>query len=86
VPLPCSSFCARAGGAQPRFAPSAADVEAIVEICRRLDANPLAIELAAARVPTLSPAQIADRLILLRAFSKPGVGNRRERGRAGPGA
>jgi predicted ATPase/class 3 adenylate cyclase len=36
--------------------------EAIAEICRRLDGIPLAIELAAARVRSLSPAQIRDRL------------------------
>jgi len=36
--------------------------EAIAEICRRLDGIPLAIELAAARARSLSPAQIRDRL------------------------
>ena len=36
--------------------------EAITEICRRLDGIPLAIELAAARVRSLSPTQIRDRL------------------------
>jgi predicted ATPase/DNA-binding XRE family transcriptional regulator len=34
----------------------------VAEICRRLDGIPLAIELAAARVKTLSPRQIAQRL------------------------
>jgi predicted ATPase/DNA-binding CsgD family transcriptional regulator len=55
-------FCARAGAARAGFAPSETDVAAVVEVCRRLDANPLAIELAAARVQTMSPAQIARRL------------------------
>lgn len=42
--------------------PSAADLEAIAEICLRLDGMPLAIELAAARVRVISPAQIVQRL------------------------
>jgi predicted ATPase len=55
-------FCLRAALAKPGFAPGPADLDAIVEICRRLDANPLAIELAAARVRSLSAPEIAARL------------------------
>ena len=38
------------------------NVGAVVEVCRRLDGIPLAIELAAARTQMLTPAQIAQRL------------------------
>ncbi|MFD1935313.1 BTAD domain-containing putative transcriptional regulator [Nonomuraea mangrovi] len=38
------------------------NVAAIIAICRRLDGMPLAIELAAARLRTMTPAQLADRL------------------------
>jgi predicted ATPase/DNA-binding CsgD family transcriptional regulator len=55
-------FCVRAAMAKPGFTPGPADVGAIVEICRRLDANPLAIELAAARARSLSAPEIAARL------------------------
>ena len=51
-------FLARARAVAPDFQ---AD-EAVPEICRRLDDLPLALELAAARVKTLSPGQILERL------------------------
>ena len=38
------------------------NVAAVVEICRRLDGVPLAIELAAARLAHLEPAEVAERL------------------------
>ena len=53
-------FVERAQAALPSFAP--ASVSPIMDICRRLDGIPLAIELAAARVRVLSPEQIAQRL------------------------
>jgi len=45
-------FTVRARRFQPAFQPD----DAVVEICRRLDGLPLALELAAARVKLLSPA------------------------------
>jgi len=51
-------FLARARAVKPDFAADAA----VPGICRRLDELPLALELAAARVKALSPAQILDRL------------------------
>jgi predicted ATPase len=55
-------FVERANAASAGFQPSDADLEAISEICDRLDGIALAIELAAARVRSMSPAQIRDRL------------------------
>jgi predicted ATPase/DNA-binding SARP family transcriptional activator len=55
-------FCDRAGLAAPGFELSDENAGAVGALCHRLDGMPLAIELAAARVGALTPAQIADRL------------------------
>ncbi|MCC6791427.1 MAG: hypothetical protein IT336_07080 [Thermomicrobiales bacterium] len=55
-------FLARAHAIRPNFVPSASDLVAIAEICRRLDGLPLAIELAAARIDLLSPPALLARL------------------------
>jgi predicted ATPase/DNA-binding CsgD family transcriptional regulator len=47
---------------QPAFAVTAANAQAVAEICRRLDGLPLALELAAARAKLFTPAELADRL------------------------
>jgi predicted ATPase len=54
-------FIERARDVIPDFDPGD-DLEVVAEICRRLDGIPLAIELAAARVRSMSPHQIRDRL------------------------
>ena len=55
-------FVDRAGAARHDFAVDARDAAIVEDICRRLDGIPLAIELAAARVRSLTPAQILERL------------------------
>ena len=55
-------FDERARAALPSFVLSAANCQAVIEACRRLDGMPLAIELAASRVRALSAEQIAARL------------------------
>ena len=39
-----------------------AEAESVVEICRRLDGIPLAIELAASRMASMTPTEVRDRL------------------------
>ena len=55
-------FIDRARRARPDFRITDDDTTTVTEICRRLDGMPLAIELAAARVRALSPAEILDGL------------------------
>jgi predicted ATPase/DNA-binding CsgD family transcriptional regulator len=52
-------FVLRADAASPGFALSADTAPAVAEICHRLDGLPLAIELAASRLRTLSLEQLA---------------------------
>jgi predicted ATPase len=47
---------------QPAFQLTAANAACVVEICRRLDGMPLALELAAARFTLLTPDQVLQRL------------------------
>ena len=56
-------FVERARSVAPRFSVDAADEAiAVVEICRRLDGIPLAIELAASRMASMTAAEVRDRL------------------------
>ena len=55
-------FAERARAHQPDFAIDAQTAPLAATICRRLDGIPLALELAAARLSSMSLAQIADRL------------------------
>jgi predicted ATPase/class 3 adenylate cyclase len=55
-------FAERARAVQPGFVVDSSNASAVAEICRRLDGIPLALELAAARVTVMTPADIASRL------------------------
>jgi predicted ATPase/DNA-binding winged helix-turn-helix (wHTH) protein len=55
-------FLARAQAADRHFEATPDSLEAVVDICRRLDGLPLAIELAAARVPLLGVHTLRRRL------------------------
>ena len=55
-------FTERAGQAKPDFAVTADNVGSVIAITKHLDGMPLALELAAARLRTLSVRQLADRL------------------------
>jgi predicted ATPase/DNA-binding CsgD family transcriptional regulator len=70
-------FLERAKSVLPNLMPTEQNMAAILQICRRLDGIPLAIELAAARVNVLTAEQIAarldDRFTLLTASNRTAV-------------
>jgi predicted ATPase len=56
-------FVERAHSVAPRFSMAPTDeAEAVVEICARLDGIPLAIELAASRMASMTASEVRDRL------------------------
>jgi predicted ATPase len=55
-------FAERAAAVKPDFAVTAENAAAVAAVVRRLDRVPLAVELAAARVPAMTPAELARRL------------------------
>jgi predicted ATPase len=57
-------FEERAVAVTAGFELSDENAAAVAQVCRRLDGVPLAIELAAARVPAMTPAELAERLDL----------------------
>jgi predicted ATPase/DNA-binding SARP family transcriptional activator len=70
-------FIDRVRDVSPDFTLDRTNAAAVVEICRRLDGMPLAIELAAARTAYLEPAEIAERLgDALSVLGRPGTATR----------
>jgi len=55
-------FVERAQSYSPDFRLDGDNAVAVAELCRSLDGLPLAIELAAARIPTMTPQEIVSRL------------------------
>jgi predicted ATPase/class 3 adenylate cyclase len=55
-------FTERAATVKPGFTVTAGNAAAVAEVVRRLDGMALAVELAAARVPAMTPAELARRL------------------------
>ena len=55
-------FVERARSVVPHFSLAEADETSVLEICRRLDGIPLAIELAASRMASMTASDVHDRL------------------------
>ncbi|HEV8278540.1 MAG TPA: hypothetical protein VGQ26_22975 [Streptosporangiaceae bacterium] len=55
-------FAERAAAVKPGFQVTAGNAAAVAAVVRRLDGMALAVELAAARVPAMTPAELARRL------------------------
>ncbi|CAN5613868.1 hypothetical protein BH09CHL1_BH09CHL1_27210 [soil metagenome] len=62
MPASVELFLARSRAAGATFETTAANVTAVAKICARLDGLPLAVELAAARTPSLPPVALIARL------------------------
>ena len=60
VDVAANLFVERAHSVAPGF--SADEADAVVEICQRLDGIPLAIELAASRISSMTASDVRDRL------------------------
>jgi predicted ATPase len=61
-PAAVQLFLERAAAPRPEWVPSALELQAVEQICVRLDGLPLAIELAAARMRILDPPSLLERL------------------------
>ncbi|MSV85846.1 MAG: AAA family ATPase [Actinobacteria bacterium] len=69
-------FVARAADASPGFELTEENAQAVAELCIQLDGLPLALELAAARMGSMTPSQLVDRLT--ERFALLGSGHGRE--------
>jgi len=67
-------FAERAAAVKPGFVVTGGNAAAVAAVVRRLDGIALAVELAAARVPAMAPAELARRLE--RSFAVLGAGRR----------
>lgn len=74
-------FVNRGRARRPLFCLTAENVQAIVDICTRLDGLPLAIELAAAQIGILSPTAILERLVAEAPFVLDGLADLPDRHR-----
>lgn len=72
-------FVERAQATRPGFSLTDSNASAVVELCRSLDALPLALELAAARVKLLSPEAMLAKVERRLAFLTGGRGDRPSR-------
>ena len=66
-------FAERAGAVRPGLVFDSDELSAVGHICRALDGIPLALELAAARVASMSPGEIEDRLAQRFSFLTSGI-------------
>ena len=81
-PLPAAPslalFLDRARAARPDFALSARNREALTNLCEKLEGIPLALELAASRIRSLSPSEMQSQLEQsLRLLARPAQGSQK---------